>query len=83
MEDERAEAAESVWRFRDLSRAQALSGLEFLTWQERVPDCALALAAALLILLIVIAIYLAILNRRLRVRVLQLEKRLKRSPIAD
>jgi hypothetical protein len=83
MEDERAEAAESVRRFRDLSRAQALSGLEFLTWQERVPDCALAIAAALLILLIVIAIYLAILNRRLRIRVLQLEKRLKRSPIAD
>ena len=77
------ETAEGVQRFQELSRAQALSGLEFLTWHERVPPCAIALVLAVVVTLLVIAFWCARANGRLRTRIMQLEKRLKRTPIAE
>jgi uncharacterized integral membrane protein len=83
MDAERLEAAESVRRFQEISRVQALGGLEFLAWQERVPAGAIAFAAALVIALLVVVFYFARANRQLQNRILQLERRLKRSPIAE
>lgn len=77
------ETAEGVQRFQSLSRAQALSGLEFLTWRERIPTCTIALVLAAVITLLLVAIWCVRSNRRLRARIVQLEKRLKRTPIAE
>ena len=77
------ETAEGVQRFQSLSRAQALSGLEFLTWQERMPASTIAIVLAVVVTLLVIAFWCARSNGRLRTRIMQLEKRVKRTPIAE
>jgi len=78
-----AERFGSVRRFQEISRAQAPGGLEFLAWQERVPASAIAFSVALVIALLVVAFYFARSNRQLQIRIQQLERRLKRSPIAE
>jgi len=79
------EDAESARRFQELSRVQALSGLKFLSWRERVP-VELARAIALTIALVIsltfaLAFYMALANRRQRALV-QLETQLKSNHMA-